>query len=329
MDDSIKTADDPNDPDADATGETAFDDAAGHAAEEEAFREVSVEVESQDEPLSPADERASEERENELPAPSAEAAPAAEVSQAYKLHLPTFDGPLDLLLHLIKQHKVEIYDIPIFLITEQYNVYLDAMEQLDLEIAADYVYMAALLIHIKSKMLLPRDESQGETEDPRAELVDRLIEYQRFKAVAETFAEMDVVRMGVWSRPVQPKPGVEAAELDMSEVSLFDLIDAFRQALNRYRHDHPQAIELVRTVHKVSTKMREIIVKVGEKSPIRLQWFLEGRDRNELIAVFLGMLELVRLGGVSLQQSDSFGEILIAKTDFEIDEATFAMFENV
>src|SRR5687767_14272966 len=101
---------------------------------------------------------------------------------AYNISLPAFHGPLDLLLHLIKQNKVDIYDIPIVLITEQYTAYLDTMEQLDLEVAADYIYMAALLIHIKSKMLLPRDENADTPlEDPRKELVDRLLEYQRFK----------------------------------------------------------------------------------------------------------------------------------------------------
>src|SRR5437867_2776765 len=102
----------------------------------------------------------------------------------YAVTLPSFHGPLDLLLHLIKQHKIDIYDIPIVLITEQYTAFLESMEELNLELAADYIYMAALLIHIKSKMLLPRDES-AEAEDPRAELVNRLLEYQRFKAVAE------------------------------------------------------------------------------------------------------------------------------------------------
>ena len=248
---------------------------------------------------------------------------------AYKVTLPSFHGPLDLLLHLIKQHKVDIYDIPILLITEQYTSYLDAMEELDLEVAADYIYMAALLIHIKSKMLLPRDESSDvPMEDPRKELVDRLLEYQRFKAVAETFAELDVVRMGMWPRPVTPRPGMDASEIDMSEVSLFDLIDAFRTALNRYKEAHPQSIELERMVHKVSDKMRELYETAREKSTIRLQWFLEGRDRNELIAIFLGMLELVRLGGIALQQSENFGEIVVSKTDKEIEQETFALFDN-
>ncbi|HEX8169464.1 MAG TPA: segregation/condensation protein A [Thermoanaerobaculia bacterium] len=277
-----------------------------------------------------------EEKEAVAAAPAPEVAPppqpeTEEIDEgAYKVTLPSFHGPLDLLLHLIKKNEVDIYDIPIVLITEQYNAYLDAMAELDLDIAADYIYMAALLINIKSRMLLPRDENAEESgEDPRKELVDRLLEYQRFKAVAETFAELDVLRMGMWTRPRMPPPGAEEpAEVDMSEVGLFDLIDAFRTALVRYRQNHPQAIELRRVVHKISDKMRELYAKVREKSPLRLQWFLEGRDRNELIAVFLGTLELVRLGGIALQQSENFGEILVNPTDREIDDTTFAMFEN-
>lgn len=250
-------------------------------------------------------------------------------ASAYQLNLPKFHGPLDLLLHLIRKNEVDVYDIPILLITDQYNAYLDTMSELDLDIAADYIYMAALLINIKSRMLLPRDESEDDPgEDPRKELVDRLLEYQRFKAVAESFAELDVLRMGMWSRPRVPVPGDEPAEIDMSDVGLFDLIDAFRTALVRYRQNHPQAIELQRVVHKVSDKMRELYMKVREKAPIRLQWFLEGRDRNELIAVFLGMLELVRLGGIHLQQGDIFGEILINAAPKEIDEETFSLFDN-
>lgn len=265
--------------------------------------------------------------------PEARTTPADEEQDdsAYKITLPAFHGPLDLLLHLIKKNEIDIYNIPILLVTEQYNAYLEAMAELDLDIAADYIYMAALLINIKSRMLLPRDENEGagDTEDPRKELVDRLLEYQRFKAVAETFAELDVVRMGMWSRPRVPLPGTdEAPEMDMSEVGLFDLIDAFRTALTRYREAHPQAIELHRVVHRISDKMRELYQKVQEKSPLRLQWFLEGRDRNELIAIFLGTLELVRLGGIALQQGENFGEILISKTDRQVDSETFAMFDN-
>lgn len=263
---------------------------------------------------------------DEKPTPAAEGEPEVDES-AYKVTLPTFHGPLDLLLHLIKQHKIDIYDIPIVLITEQYNSYLEAMEELDLEVAADYIYMAAVLIHIKSRMLLPREEGV-EAEDPRKELVDRLLEYQRFKAVAESFAELDVLRMGVWSRPPAARPGSDGVEIDMSEVSLFDLIDAFRTALHRYKENHPQAIELQHLVHKVSDKMAELYERLKETAPIRLQWFLEGRGREELIAVFLGMLELVRLGAISLQQAETFGEILVARTEREIDANEFAVFDR-
>lgn len=249
-----------------------------------------------------------------------------EDESAYKITLPTFHGPLDLLLHLIKQHEIDIYDIPIVLITEQYNAYLETMEELDLEVAADYIYMAAVLIHIKSRMLLPRDESV-EADDPRKELVDRLLEYQRFKAVAETFAELDLARMGVWPRPAAARADRDG-EIDLSEVSLFDLIDAFRTALNRYKENHPQAIELQRLVHKVSDKMAELYETLRERSPIRLQWFLEGRGREELIAVFLGMLELVRLGAVSLQQAGTFGDIVVMKTEVHVDAASFAVFDS-
>ena len=246
----------------------------------------------------------------------------------YAVTLPSFHGPLDLLLHLIKQAKIDIYDIPISQITEQYTSYLDAMEELNLEVAADYIYMAALLIHIKSKMLLPRDETAPDLEDPRMELVNRLLEYQRFKAVAETFAELDVVRMGVWARPPAQRPDTDGGDIDISDVSLFDLIDAFRTALTRYKVNHPQAIELKRIVHKVSDKMKELYEKVREKAAIRLQWFLEGRDRDELIAIFLATLELVRLGGISLKQSEIFGEINITSTEQQIDAATFDMFDQ-
>ena len=253
---------------------------------------------------------------------------AEDLEESYRVTLPAFEGPLDLLLHLIRKHKVDVYDIPILLITKQYNEYLDTMQDLNLDVAADYIYMAALLIHIKSKMLLPRDEEGEPQEDPRAELVNRLLEYQRFKAAAETFAELDVVRMGVWSRPPAPMPGTDATEIDMSEVSLFDLIDAFRTALTKYKYQHPGAIELKRPAYKVSEKMRELYEKLGETTPMRLLWYLEGRDRPELVVIFLATLELVRLGGLSLRQGDLFGEILVHRTEREIDSAVFAAYDN-
>lgn len=253
---------------------------------------------------------------------------ADELEESYRVSLPSFEGPLDLLLHLIRKHKIDIYDIPILLITDQFNAYLDSMQELDLDVAADYVYMAALLIHIKSKMLLPRDEDGEPQEDPRAELVDRLLEYQRFKSVAESLAEVDVVRIGVWSRPPAPIPGSDAKEVDMSEVGLFDLIGAFRTALKRYRYEHPDAIELERAAYKVSDKMRELYETLKVSTPIRLHWYLEGRDRGELVVIFLATLELVRLGGISLRQGKVFSEILVHRTDREVDPTQFNLYDH-
>lgn len=270
-----------------------------------------------------------QEPEQEQEPTAAELETGSDEQEGYRVQLPSFEGPLDLLLHLIRKHKVDIYDIPIVLITEQYNSYLEAMEQLDLDVAADYIYMAALLIHIKSKMLLPRPEDgDEEQEDPRAELVEKLLEYQRFKAVAESLAEVDVVRQQVWSRPPGSQPDAEPTEVDLSEVSLFDLIDAFRRALVRYKHDHPAPIELKHSVHKVSDKMVELVNELAVRAPIRLHWYLEGRSRGELVAIFLGMLELVRLGGISLTQTDAFAEILVHRTEKEIDVSEFAMYDH-
>ncbi|MBW3670793.1 MAG: segregation/condensation protein A [Acidobacteria bacterium] len=260
------------------------------------------------------------------PAPPLE---TEEESGSYRVTLPTFEGPLDLLLHLIKKHEIDIYDIPILLITDQYNRYLEAMENLDLEIAADYIYMAALLIHIKSKVLLPRNvDEQGEPEeDPRQELVQRLLEYQRYKSVAETFAETDVVRMGVWTRPTTARPESEPGEMDMGEVSLFDLIDAFSRVLREYKLSHPEPMQLKRSVHKVSHKMKEMLGELVKRNPLRLLWYLEGRERGELVAIFLATLELVRLGGISLMQSGAFGEIVVHRTEKEIDPQLIAAYE--
>lgn len=271
------------------------------------------------------------ENESESGAPSEDpslAAASPEVDEsAYRVSVPAFEGPLDLLLHLIRKNQLDIYDIPISLITDQYNQYLDAMKEMNVEVAADFIYMAALLIHIKSKMLLPRREEGDPHEDPRQELVDRLLEHQRFKAVAETFAELDTVRTAIWSRPASPAPGLDPAEVDLGEVSLFDLIDAFRSALVRYKVNHPQAIHIVRPAHKVSDKMREMTEQLGERSPIRLFWFLEGRDRAELVAIFLAILELVRLGGILLRQSEAFGEIEIHRGEKTIDATQFAAYD--
>jgi segregation and condensation protein A len=187
-------------------------------------------------------------------APEAAGAAAGEegssvLPDAWRVHLPIFEGPLDLLLHLIKLNRVEITDIPVATICDQFHAYLQLMEELNLDVAGEYIYEAALLIHIKSKMLLPRPpKAEGEPEeDPRQELVDRLLEYRRLKEVAQSFAEVDRLRMGIWTRKPQPLPALPADEeetVDLGEVSLFDLLSALKTALVRYDREHPPPIQL-------------------------------------------------------------------------------------
>ncbi len=166
--------------------------------------------------------------------------PASLLPEAWQVHLPIFDGPLDLLLHLIKLNRVEITDIPVATICDQFHAYLQLMEELNLDVAGEYIYEAAVLIHIKSKMLLPRPpRAEGEPEeDPRQELVDRLLEYRRLKEVAQSFAEVDRLRMGIWTRQPQPLPTLpedEEQTIDLGEVSLFDLLGALQDGAGPLR----------------------------------------------------------------------------------------------
>src|SRR6185295_5899275 len=155
--------------------------------------------------------------------------------------IPAFSGPLDLLLHLIRINEVSITDIPIAEITEQYTAYLETMQELDLDVASEYVALAAELIYIKSKMLLPRAPGEPEV-DPRADLAQRLLEYEKFKRSAETLHAIDTLRGGLWPRPEVEIPRAEGDET--LEVSLFDLIETFRRVTENYRLAHPPALAI-------------------------------------------------------------------------------------
>ena len=224
-----------------------------------------------------------------------------------------FSGPLDLLLHLIRVNEVSITDIPIARITEQYTAYLDAMRELDLDIASDYVALAAELIYIKSKMLLPRPPGAPE-EDPRQDLARRLLEYARHKRMAESFHEIDALRAGLWPRPGGQVP--EAGEVTL-EVSLFDLIDGFRLVTERYRLAHPAAMEIRHLRFSVRAKMEQLIERLeADANPVALlDWLGTMAYRAEAVTAFLAALELIRLGVVRVFQTAAFGEILASRTD--------------
>ena len=230
------------------------------------------------------------------------------------IDIPAFSGPMDLLLHLIRINEVSIIDIPIFEITEQYTAYLDAMRELDLDVASEYVAMAAELIYIKSKMLLPRLPGQPE-EDPRADLAQRLLEYEKFKRSAETLHAVDTLRGGLWGRPETEIPRAEGSD-ETLEVSLFDLIEAFRQVSENYRLAHPPALAIHHLRFSVRDKMLELLARLDEKRTMPLLEFLgQMRFRAEAVTTFLACLELIRLGVVRAFQARPFAEIHASRTE--------------
>jgi len=248
---------------------------------------------------------------------------AALLPAAWRVQLPIFEGPLDLLLHLIKVNKVEITDIPVAVICDQFHAYLALADELNLDIAGEYIYEAALLIHLKSKMLLPRQpKGEGEPEeDPRQELVERLLEYRRLKEVAQSFAEVDRLRMGIWTRKPQPLPKPDPSEIediDLGEVSLFDLLAALKQALVRYEREHPPALQLSLDEYSVRGQFDRLLGELDAGRPFDLIHDLRHRAcRAEAIAAFLAVLELARLNLVRLHQTEA-GDILLYRTTREL-----------
>jgi len=227
--------------------------------------------------------------------------------------IAAFNGPLDLLLHLIRVNEVSITDIPIAEITEQYTAYLDAMRELDLDVASEYVALAAELIYIKSKMLLPRAPGE-EAVDPRADLAQRLLEYEKFKRSAETLHAIDTLRGGIWARPEIEPPKADGEET--LEVSLFDIIEAFRGVTERFRLAHPPAIAIHHLRFSVAEKMIELLERLDAARALPLLDFLgQMRYRAEAVTAFLACLELIRLGVVRAFQARPFAEIHASRTD--------------
>jgi segregation and condensation protein A len=245
---------------------------------------------------------------------------------AWRVHLPIFEGPLDLLLHLIKLNRVDITDIPVATICDQFHAYLGLMEELNLDIAGEYIYEAALLIHIKSKMLLPQPAGkEGEPEDdPRQELVERLLEYRRLKEMAQSLAEVDRLRLGIWTRRPQPLPAApedEEQQVDLGEVSLFDLMGAFKAALVRYEKEHPPPLQLSLEAYSVRGQFDRLLGILDAGRPFDLIADLKDRTcRAEAIAVFLAVLELARLNLVRIHQTEA-GDILLYRTTRELGDA--------
>jgi segregation and condensation protein A len=243
-------------------------------------------------------------------------APARESESPFAVSVGTiYEGPLDLLLDLIRKQDIDIYDIPIAKITAQYLAYVEKLRELDVNVAADFVYMAAVLIHIKSKMLLPRDPAiaSEEQEDPRAELVNRLIEHEKFKSAAQMLMQKQQIEDAVRSNPaIKEFMDAEGTEPEIA-ADVIDLVKTFQQILERARNRPMIQVddEQVTVAQMIEYLKRRLAI---EDRPIRLKQLLRNiESRQTLVCLFLALLELVRLQAIQLRQDRLFGEILVRK----------------
>ncbi len=240
-----------------------------------------------------------ESQENTAPAP-----------EGYRVRVAEFEGPLDLLLHLVRANEVEITDIPIVTITDQYNEYLELMRELNLEIAGEYLVMAATLMHIKSRMLLPPDPEaeEEETIDPRSELAQQLLDYQRFRQAAESLQAMETRRSLIWTRDGIPE---EFEGEELLAVDMFDLLKAFRNLVGRLGDEARR--ELKRDNVSVADKIGWLTDLLQERRSLNLFELIENMPtRLDIIATFLAMLEMMRMQLLVAFQRKRLGEIRLA-----------------
>jgi segregation and condensation protein A len=236
--------------------------------------------------------------------------PLAEGGSACSIRLPVFDGPLDLLLHLIREEELEITDLPIAQVARQYLEYLGLMRELHLDVAAEYLVMAATLAWIKSRMLLPPTGEPGEEEgpDPRAELVARLLEYQRFQEAAAELGQRPLLGREIWAPPGETPPPLPESERDI-EVGLLQLVEAYRRALRESKaeaHVHEVVTEAV----TVRERMVAVIDALEAEEMVEFERLLRGPDgrwtsRAVMVATFLAILELARISALKIFQSRS------------------------
>jgi segregation and condensation protein A len=232
------------------------------------------------------------------------------MEESMNIKIPVFEGPFDLLLHLIRENKLDIYDIPIAKITSQYLEYIEIMKELNLEIAGEFIVMAATLIHIKSRMLLPPDEETAEEqEDPRQELVQRLLEYQKFKEAAQDFRTREEDWMKIFRREAVSLSEEEEGELSLFDLSLFDLLDAFKKILDK---SPPEVVSITKETLTVKDKMFVIMEILEGQETVRFEeLFKDGITRVQLIVTFVALLELIRLGLARVYQEREFGNIWV------------------
>src|SRR5258706_4758451 len=232
--------------------------------------------------------------------------------QQMDVSLEIFEGPLDLLLHLIKKNDLEIADIPIAQITHEYLGYLDLMKDLNLEMAGEFLVMASTLMQIKPQMLLPSPETGDEETgpDPRAELINKLLEYQRFKEAAGVLSAYNEKAKDIYYRHVPPQFDHEDF---MLRATVFDLLSAFKRVLDQAPREVGQ---ILREEITIETKIREVLDRLADKTSMDFEELFAGNQRRiDLIITFLALLELIRLKQIVAVQSDTFGRIQIFRAD--------------
>lgn len=234
----------------------------------------------------------------------------------YQVRIENFEGPLDLLLHLIKKNEINIYDIPIAMIAQQYLEYIEAMKDLNLSVAGEFLVMAATLLQIKSKMLLPADETAEDEEDgpdPREELVRRLLEYKAYKEAARQLDGQEKMWREIFSREQAPPVELEADETLLENVSLFDLVDALKGILER--SPGKKLMEIIPDNFTVRERMNLILETLESRESVSFETLFEAScHRMMIIVTFLALLELIRLRVVRVFQSEAFGPILVSRT---------------
>ena len=237
--------------------------------------------------------------------------------EEYKVKLDVFEGPLDLLLYLIKKEELEIHDIPMEKITAQYVQYIDLMQMLDLNVAGEFIVMAATLMMIKSRMLLPaedRPEIEQEEEDPRWDLVRQLVEYKKFKDAALHLESLEARREDIFGRDGAEAVLGKEPEVALHDVGLFDLISAFNEALKKVKTENLREIFAER--YTVGEKIEHLGDRLRREGHFSLSKMFEGmRSRNEIACTFLALLELIRLCQARAVQKETYGDIWIEKAD--------------
>ncbi len=243
---------------------------------------------------------------------------------SYQIKTEVFEGPLDLLLHLIKRMEIDIYDIPMAEITDQYLLYIHTMNELELDQASEYLVMSATLLSIKSKMLLPKndeveeDDTIYEEEDPRTELVEQLIEYKRFKEAAMLFRQKESVRSEIFTKPPSDLSNFadELPKLQPSGVTIYDMIGVFNKLLRRKRIRQPLSAKVARPRVTIQQRMDELLEMIEESdTELSFSSFFHHLDREFIILTFLAMLELMKSNAILVWQSQNFEEIYLSSRE--------------